>query len=962
MKQRTKRQTTVGKLSVSALLLTASLVCTGVGVHNLNVNAEPANDGYTLVCDSDVFTTQESYAYSKSLTVDEGESGKKGVLVTANETGRAAEGSTFTLQEKMTGNFEMDFRVFSEKAYAYKEGSSGGWTHSITNNNVASGYEDNNTTGAMANDNMNPFLDLKEVGIKFTSATDASKYFIVYVRGTCVVSDCVASATMASVYIPGDAYNLVGEDRGYGIPYGSVKSDGTMSFTAAWYKNATTIRGTTFSNYMATSTGDRTETATTSNLVKFDAENMKVYVNAGSGGNNFAKYNQSADVLVRDVSNNAYWASDSYTYGGMATLSAADFANGYNVSVCYSDVTDDDCVGTTAALTNISGPGQYGTLSATHDRQANMVVYSVNGKSVTATDLPNKTSVKPSDLISYDESELTVTDNKSNAVFSGSGLNIRSVESGDLAENVGFNFNGYMLGEFDMTFGVTSKVSYQHSNLGNAATHNTHDYSDDLAIDAYNPYADLKEVAIKFTSKSNPAKFFTMYIRSGREAKAYITTARVYVNGDKDGDGFGLYDMNINNVWTTNVSKGNNSFTPLFGTSFSNVGYSKETAVAALPNKIRFDVETMKVYATSYNDNTQVESERLVRDLTDSSMITWYEDDRDFYKTLSKEDFAQGYTVSVAFTEVTANDCVGSASALSQFGWAKNDGTEGGYVTFDEAYDRYADMTIYSLNGQEFGYKGSKMTDSGAPIVAPTATSISVFESNDITPLYYDVVDGNVPANSGKVSVSTDNVSYQEITATEGKYVFTANRLSKVYYVKYENFVDKQGNVLESVVYELKSNAPFVKMQKGASVRIDTSEEGKNSGIRFLAYMTIEEYNLLSSSVNDLKFFYEISVEGGKTLEAEVPEGKIRITDTEVTLTAAVTGLSADHYELLWTGKLYMTFTYEDGTESGKIYADFNDNQRTIRQVAQLALEDTTVTYSEKQIAILNKYAGYTAE
>ena len=962
MKQRTKRQTTVGKLSVSALLLTASLVCTGAGVHNLNVNAETANDGYTLVCDSDVFTTQESYAYSKSLTVDEGENGKKGVLVTANETGRAAEGSTFTLQEKMTGNFEMDFRVFSEKAYAYKEGSRGGWTHCITKNNVASGYEDNNTTGAMANDNMNPFLDLKEVGIKFTSATDASKYFIVYVRGTCAIPDIVASATVASVYVSGDKYNIIGQDRGYGIPYGSVQSDGTMDFTSAWYKNATTIRGTTFSNYMATSSSDRTETATTSNLVKFDAENMKVYVNAGSGGNNFAKYNQSADVLVRDVSNNAYWASDSYTYDGMATLSAADFANGYNVSVCYSDVTDNDCVGTSAALTYISEPGQYGTLSTPHDRQANMVVYSVNGKSVAATDLPNKTSVKPSDLISYDESELTVTDNKSNAVFSGSGLNIRSVASGDAVENAGFDFKNYMLGEFDMTFGVTSKVSYQHSNSANAATHNTTDTSDDLAIDAYNPYADLKEVAIKFASKSNPAKFFTMYIRSGREARAYITTARVYVNGDKNANGFGLYDMNINNVWTTNVSKGNNSFTPLFGTSFSNVGYSKETAVAALPNKIRFDAENMKVYATSYKDNTQVESERLVRDLTDSSMITWYDDDRDYYKTLSKEDFAQGYTVSVAFTEVTANDCVGSASELSQFGWAKNDGTEGGYVTFDEAYDRYADMTIYSLNGQEFGYKGSKMTDSGAPIVAPTATSISVFESNDITPLYYDVVDGNVPANSGKVSVSTDNVSYQEITATEGKYVFTADRLSKVYYVKYENFVDAQGNVLESAVYELKTNAPSVKMKKGASVRIDTSEEGNNSGIRFLAYMTIEEYNLLSSSVNDLKFFYEISVEGGKTLEAEVPEEKIRITDTQIMLAAAVTGLSEAHYELVWTGKLYMTFTYEDGTESGKIYADFNENERTIRQVAQLLLEDTTVTYSEKQIAILNKYAGYTAE
>lgn len=950
MKQRTKRQTIVGKLSVSALLLTASLVCTGVGVQNWNVNAETANDGYTLVCDSDVFTTTENYAYSKSLTVDEGVNGKKGVLVTANKTGRDAEGSTFALQEKMTGNFEMDFRVFSETTYAYKAGSNGGWTHSITNNNVVSaGYADNNTTGAMANDNMNPFLDLKEVGIKFASATDASKYFIVYVRGTCVVSDCVASATMASVYVTGDKYDLAGKDRGYGI-------FNNADYKAQWYGwHATTIRGTTFSNYMATSTGDRTETATTSNLVKFDAENMKVYVNAGNGGNNFAKYNETADVLVRDLTNND-WITDSYTNGGFKTLSAEDFANGYNVSVCYSDVTDNDCVGTTSAFTKISEPGQYGTLSEKHDRQANMVVYSVNGKSVSAKDLPGRTDVKPSDLISYDESKLTVTDNKANSVFSGSGLNIRSVDSGDTVENekVGFDFNGYMLGNFDMTFGVTSKVSYKHSNITNAATHYTTDNSDDLAVDEYNPYADLKEVALTFTSKSNPEKFFTMYLRSGRESRAYITTARVYVNGDKDADGFGLYDMDVNGTWTTNVSKGNNSFTPLFGTSFSNVGYSKETAVLALPNKIRFDTETMKVYATSYNDNTKAESERLVRDLTDSSMITWYNDDPDFYKTLTKEDFAQGYTVSVAFTEMTADTCVGSASALSQFGW-----TAGGYVTFDEAYARYADMTIYSLNGQEFGYT-SKMTDSDAPIVAPNLTSIDVFKENDITPLYYDVVDGNVPAIGGTVSVSTDNVSYTKINAVDGKYLFKASVMSKVYYVKYEGFADEQGNELDSVVYEFSSNAPFVKMEKGASIRIDTSDEGNNSGIRFIAYMSLEEYELLKANVSDLKFFFEISVEGGKTLTAEVPADKIREADGKVIMTGAVTGLSEDHYELAWTGRFYMTFTYADGTQSGAIYADFNENTRTIKEVALMALADTTKTYSEAQIKILKKYAGIT--
>ena len=913
MKQRTKRQTLVAKFSASALLLAASLVCTSVGIQNWNVNAETATDGYTIVCDSDVFTTTENYAYdaTKSMITDE-ENGKTGLLVSSKQTGDAVDGASFTVQEKMTGAFSMDFRVFSENQYEH--GSSNWSTHWLSK------------ISGLYLDTFNPYNDLKEVKFVFQSVSNPEANFTVFVYG-------------AGNYW---AYSTVA--------YISVGSQTRATAT----DQLTDLYGTSFSNFNTPNTAN-SERASTYSGIAFDPTTMSVTA-------------RSFDALANNAIQQT--ALTKYSSGNLSSLSSADFTSGYTVETIFSDVTSDNYTGglqadinttteveaNTGIYNNAAGVGYKGTFETPYARQANMLVYSINDKSVSATDLPGRTDVKPSDLISYNESELTVTDNKANSVFSGSGLNIRSVASGDSAENVGFDFNGYMLGEFDMTFGVTSKVSYQHSNSTNAATHYTMDTSDDLAVDEFNPYADLKEVAIKFTSKSDPEKFFTMYFRSGRESRAYITTARVWVNGDKNSEGFGLSDMSIDGTWTTDVSRGNNSFTPLFGTSFSNVGYSKETAISALPNKIRFDVETMKVYATSYNDNTQVETERLVRDLTDSSMITWYDEDPEFYKTLSKEDFAQGYTVSVAFTEVTANDCVGSESALAQFGW-----TEGGYVTFDEAYDRYADMTIYSLNGQEFGYTGSKMTDSGAPVVALTATSISIFEENDITPLYYDVVDGNVLASSGKVSVSTDNVSYEEITATDGKYLFTANRLSKVYYVKYEGFADAQGNAMNSVVYELTSNAPFVKMKEGASIRMDTSEEGNNSGIRFIAYMTREEYDLLNASVNDLKFFYVISAEGGKTLEEEVPADKIRITDTEVTLTAAVTGLSEDRYEVVWTGKLYMTFTYKDGTESGAIYADFNKNERTIKQVAQLALADTTVTYSEEQLAILNKYAGYTA-
>ena len=51
--------------------------------------------------------------------------------------------------------------------------------------------------------------------------------------------------------------------------------------------------------------------------------------------------------------------------------------------------------------------------------------------------------------------------------------------------------------------------------------------------DDENPYLDLKEVAFTFTSATDPDKYFKVYFYGAHGDLAFVTTAYVYVPGDK---------------------------------------------------------------------------------------------------------------------------------------------------------------------------------------------------------------------------------------------------------------------------------------------------------------------------------------------------------------------------------------------------------------------------------------------
>lgn len=69
--------------------------------------------------------------------------------------------------------------------------------------------------------------------------------------------------------------------------------------------------------------------------------------------------------------------------------------------------------------------------------------------------------------------------------------------------------------------------------------------------------------------------------------------------------------------------------------------------------------------------------------------------------------------------------------------------------------------------------------------------------------------------------------------------------------------------------------------------------------------------------------------------------------------------IGKDNYatELCWNA--YVTITYADGT-TATFWADWTeaDNCRSLAQVAQSALADTTVTWTEAEAALLNTIAG----
>ncbi len=1054
-------------LAIAVLMFTLSII--GGLASIFSTKAFATGEKVNIVYSS----TDLNYAHGVTYTDD---TGKSGIQFTTVKSGNDAEGSTFSFADTMTGTFDMDFRVTSEKAYT-PVNTTVGWSHYLKSGNGHIYF----------NEDINAYLDLRQVGIKFTSATNPDKYFILYIYGAAAYQAMVPTAY---VYVNGDNTNVMkrGYDtgnvvsvKGYGYNYHwhwEQKDFVNQNYTA--YDNIydlknysqlatlvenetdyvhtagggnTPISGTTFCNFLPTKSGDGTVAKTTSNMIKFDPATMNVYVNSGRGHNGtYSTINNTADVMVRDVANNTNYDANG-TSNTVASIQPEDFANGYSVEVIFDDITSDSQTGANAGsiggISDFANNG-YKVIDQAYARHGRLTVYSVNGVALTEENLNVLDSVSNrsgEDYIDYSEDNYTVTENYTNALDNKTGLRIQSLQSGAYAQDKGFTLTDKMVGNFDLDFRINSKETYAHPLNLNADTGNyvgwthylTNGWQKALMSDYNNPYADVQEVAFTFISAIDPDKYFTVYIMGTAADLAFATSASVMVNGDnmfsygidsQTGDnvqyyrGYGLNNGTINyqggTNWGSSGVKGyQTAYTKIPATSFSNYTAKASgdgTAMPTTSNLIKFNPETMEVFVnagTGYS-NLNTNANVLVRNIATNAGYTWANTADEIAPTLGSiqpEDFANGYSVEVAFTRVTDNNTVGDSS---KFGGASQ------YPTIIETpYERYVDMTIYSLNGRDLGL--SSVADNGKPVVtAPVATMEKGVEV-DLAPLFYDGIGGNTVGVYGKVEVATDGVTFTEVTKNaENKYLYTPETAG-TYTVKYSGFKDEQGNAIVDttstiscyvveydLTYGVDKTATFEKgtvvnlsnyvtevegkkfvgwkingalytadyeitmnsditvepvylgfaLEDGAYIRIVA---GENAGIRFIANVNGADLDALIALVGEesLTFVYNMTANEITKTQTKSYEEFLTITEfdgTNYSTALAITNVKVDNASVLWTGEIALKIAYANGEST----ISAGSVARSVQEVANAVISDAE-TYNalspEKQ-AIVNQYAG----
>ena len=729
----------------------------------------------------DISATQDynyltDYEYSNEATISSAEKDLTGALMKATKTGLEAEGAGFDVKETQTSDFSMDFRVFSKTTYKYNGyGTATHWAY---------GFD------AYCADEYNPFLDLKEVQFTFTSVSDSTKSQTLCVRG---ITDYFAYQT--SAYMKGEtAFKGIA-----GTSFSNLKPkdyDADPQVTTN-YQSVTFNKtsGVIAVNGVVIKTLNASELADYADGYKVTVTYSDVTANTSTGNElaqAFTLAEQQGGLSPTNSSMSFTYLTGATTYQYHESFSAySDWASCYQGNVGY-----DEGVGTA------------------YEREAQMLVYGINGMPVETESwsIGELKDATGAGLITADNAKLTVTDNQVNGLDSRKGLLITSAgkSSGASAENASFSFNSAMAGEFDLDFRINSAQTYQAklgdwSCAGFSTTDNWNYYFEDL----YNPYADVKEVAFTFTSVTDTSKWFTVYMHRGAVGlgvnEAYTVSARVQTSGDSyylespSGDKYYGYGLNAKKGTCENVLK---DYTAIPNTSFSNYAVTKPGANWAYPtphaSNLRFDPVAMKVYARGaditdlYTDRTQTK-DYLIRDLTNNDNVTWADTKykNEVLSTLSANDFAGGYTVSVAFTKLTDNATIANGGDVPELSYD----TTNGYKGFDTAYARNINMTIYALNGQELYFENNqtgKIWDSTAPNVVSKTTLGMLNEVLDVSPICYDVLDGdNVTA--GNVYVSVNGGAYQALTAVNGKFTYTPTSYDDII-VKYEGFADSVGN------------------------------------------------------------------------------------------------------------------------------------------------------------------------
>ena len=775
------------------------------------------------------------------------DSGKSGLLLTSKASGDDAVGKSFDIAGVQSGDFSLNFRVFSKKTFRGYEAIKSG-----------AGNSGNGTT---YDDTFNPFLDMRTVGITFTSVTDPTKAFTGYVDGA---TNSFGTTTSARVAIQGEAYKWWGRE-GYGL----YDENGYSTY----YNLNTVLENTSFSNVSRSA-------ESFSNVIRFDVEKMCVYGRsytfASIAGYGNGYYYQETDKLIRNLATNNYKDDNSggvFVNDHLGTLSKEDFLFGYTVSVSIEDMTADDVPATApSAASDTESPDENAVLSATdtgdtYERFANIILYDVNGQDMrkyepfTAQPQAYTFSAPAGKDIPMNNQKVT-------------GLRLTSSAKNQNAEGNSFGIDGSVFKQSDGTYMLAvSAIPTHYATSAAANMLNGYDYgglgNKNAAAD---PYSDVREIGITFRSKKDATKAFTVYLSSS-DLKRNAMSARVGVEGERyrnesGAKGFGLRTVNNNPTFNGD----NQLYTQTAGTmgmmnNTSSDSYNTTTNPYAW---VKFNPQDMTVSTFDYDW-------KVVRYLSeDISTTDWLAKELNQHIVkLEKDDF-DDFGVEISIERMNTKENRGLA--MSQYCYYDGTGTKqaytGGYTDsngdgyiLDAGYDRQAVIDVLTttvdgtntINEDEVSFAGtgyrekSRFAFDGYTFTWKETLTLGLSASEDISSLTYSHLEkdetGSAVIDGGKISFNPKNLGIYKFTGAGDFNVYikleseppklTLNtEATKTIYVGDEFSVSSENLTVES---NWKTVVDIECLFNGLPVELNGAVNAAQSGVYEIIYKVTDE-------------------------------------------------------------------------------------------------------------------------
>lgn len=596
--------------------------------------------------------------------------GKSGLYLETKKTGDEADGSSFTFANKMKGNFDIDFRVFSKETY-------------VGSTKVKAMGKDGKNNFTSLDPNFNPYADVRVLTYTFTSVKDTSKSFTVVFESH---GSYETMSPTAHVYIESEPVLEDGR-RGYGIDYsfGGKQGDG--------YANFTELNNTSFVNVAFKNSAE-----SFSNRLIFDPETMRVYSDkyaldkCDNNGMQFRAYETGYNdyrLLIRDLATNKDNNNKLVDRAWVKSLQPADFEDGYTVTVTMEDITADDTVlkAATSDAADAQNPVVYGDdvkvkkTGDAYNRTGKMIIYSVNGQSMRVDE----------GFYAPEEKTFTFPENDATPY---SGKTVKGLQFTAKEKNINAEGNSFELNPAEFVQGnvFTMMIAPEATNYGSTtATEHASPYINtgngglgDKSYE-YDPYSDVREIGVTFRSKSDASKAFTVYISSKFTFRNKVGV-RVYVEGEEYRTTSGMKGYGGDMVTNAAGSFGN-------GHNSSKDSYNNATGNPY--TMVQFDAANVLVKTFEYGSET-------VRDLTKKGKwnATW-----EHSQALAASDFSSGYTVTVSVERMNRAENLGLKNVYMYNNTTRETWDTGytaasdGIHVLSESYDRPCKINVLRYEG-----------------------------------------------------------------------------------------------------------------------------------------------------------------------------------------------------------------------------------------------------------------------